>query len=285
MTPSADAVVLEGTGMSVQAKMSVQAEAQPARGTFVVNKTGLAHTVDAGLGVRLRIGLIELATDQTSEHEFRRLLRLPGVDFYISRIWNDATITPDTLAAMERDIAACARMILPDLRLDVMGFTCTSGAMVIGEDKVFSLMRTARPGLPCTSPITAAMAAMGALKLKRIALLTPYVQSINDMMRSYIEARGVAVPVMGSFNNSNDDAVARISLESTRAAAIDLGKSEHVDGIFVSCTSLRTIDIICEVEGAIGKPMLASNPAQAWHLLRLGNLKDKLPQWGRLFAI
>jgi maleate cis-trans isomerase len=31
--------------------------------------------------------------------------------------------------------------------------------------------------------------------------------------------------------------------------------------------------------------MFASNPAQAWHLLRLGNLKDKLPQWGRLFAI
>jgi maleate isomerase len=90
---------------------------------------------------------------------------------------------------------------------------------------------------------------------------------------------------MGSFNNPNDDEVARISIESTRAAAIDLGKSEHVDGIFVSCTSIRTIDIICEVEGAIGKPMLASNPAQAWHLLRLGNVKDKLPQWGRLFAI
>jgi maleate isomerase len=186
---------------------------------------------------------------------------------------------------MVRDIEACARVILPDLRLDVMGFTCTSGAMVIGEDKVFSLMRAARPTLACTSPITAAMAGMTALGLKRIALLTPYVQAINDMMRSYIEARGVAVPVMGSFNNSNDDEVARISLESTRAAAIDLGKSEHVDGIFVSCTSIRTIDIIREVEGVIGKPMLASNPAQAWHLLRLGNLKDKLPQWGRLFAI
>jgi len=258
---------------------------ETARSMLVVNRTCLAHTLDAGLGTRLRIGLIELATDQTSEHEFRRLFQLPGVDFYISRIWNDATITPDTLAAMVRDIEACARVILPDLRLDVMGFTCTSGAMVIGEDKVFSLMRAARPTLACTSPITAAMAGMTALGLKRIALLTPYVQSINDMMRSYIEARGVAVPIMGSFNNSNDDEVARISLESTRAAAIDLGKSEHVDGIFVSCTSIRTIDIICEVEGAIGKPMLASNPAQAWHLLRLGKLKDKLPQWGRLFAM
>src|SRR3974377_606239 len=191
-----------------------QATPQPARGALVVNKTCLANTLDAGLGFRLRIGLIELASDQTSEHEFRRLFHLPGVDFYISRIWNDATITPDTLAEMVRDIEACARVILPDLRLDVMGFTCTSGAMVIGEDKVFSLMHAARPGLACTSPITAAMAGMAALGLKRIALLTPYVQSINDMMRNHIEARGVAVPVMGSFNNSNNDEGERLSLEA-----------------------------------------------------------------------
>jgi len=262
-----------------------QAVTQSARGPLLINNTCLAHTLDAGLGARLRIGLIELATDQTSEHEFRRLFQLPGVDFYVSRIWNDANITPDTLAEMVRDIEACARVILPNLRLDVMGFTCTSGAMVIGEDKVFSLMRAARPTLACTSPITAAVAGATALGLKRIALLTPYVQSINDKMRSHLEARGIAVPVMGSFNNPNDDEVARISLESTRAAAIDLGKSPDVEGIFVSCTSIRTIDIIREVEGAIGKPMLASNPAQAWHLLRLGHVQDKLPQWGRLFAI
>ena len=51
----------------------------PRPGSLVINRTGLAHTLDAGLGARLRIGLIELATDQTSEHEFRRLFQLPGV--------------------------------------------------------------------------------------------------------------------------------------------------------------------------------------------------------------
>src|SRR5215472_18093292 len=90
---------------------------EPARSTLVVNRTGLAHSLDAGLGARLRIGLIELATDQTSEHEFRRLFQLPGVDFYVSRIWNDATITPESLAEMVRDIETCARLILPGVRL------------------------------------------------------------------------------------------------------------------------------------------------------------------------
>jgi maleate isomerase len=256
-----------------------------AASALLVNKTHIAHDLDRGLGSRLRIGLIELATDQTSEHEFRRLFALPGVDFYQSRIWNDPTITPQTLAAMAEDIAGGMRVILPQLRIDVAGFTCTSGTLVIGEDKVFSLMRKERPDLPCSSPITGAMAGIKALGLRRIALLTPYVQAINDMMRGYLEDRGVSVPVMGSFNNANDDEVARIRPASTKAAAIDLARSPDVDGIFISCTSLRTIDIIGEVEAETGKPVLASNPAQAWHLLRLGGVEDKLPQWGRLFTV
>ena len=183
---------------------------------LLVNKTHLPHQLDQGLGSRLRIGLIELATDQTSEHEFRRIFALSGVDFYQSRIWNDATITPETLVRMEKDVEGAMRVIMPNLRIDVAGFTCTSGAMVIGEDKVFSLMRKARPGIPCSSPITGAMAGMKALGLRRIALLTPYVQAINDMMRDYIEDRGVSVPVMGSFNNANDDEVARITFDRPR---------------------------------------------------------------------
>ena len=262
--------------------MTVQVKPQS---ELILNRTHLPHSLDAGLGERARIGLIELATDQTSEHEFRRLLALPGVAFYESRIWNDAAIVPETLAAMEKDIEAGARVIMPNLRLDVMGFTCTSGAMVIGEDKVFSLIRKARPGIPCTSPITGAIAGIKALGLARVALLTPYVQAINDMMRVYLEARGIAVPVMGSFNNPDDDEVARITPASTRDAAIELGSSPHVDGVFVSCTSLRTLDIIPEVEAAIGKPMLSSNQAQAWHLLRLTSVEDQLPQFGRLFLV
>ena len=115
---------------------------------LLVNRTNLPHTLDAGLGVRLRIGLIELATDQTSEHEFRRILALPGVDFYQSRIWNDASITPETLAKMETDIEAATRVIMPNLRLDVVGFTCTSGAMVIGEDAVFRTSGMCVPAFP-----------------------------------------------------------------------------------------------------------------------------------------
>ena len=230
--------------------------------TLAINRTHMPHRMDAGLGARCRIGIIELSINQTSEHEFRRALAVPGVDYYVSRIPCSSNITRKSSAAMESDIENGTALIMPDLQLDVMGFTCTSGTMVIGEDKVFEQIRKVRPGIPCTSPITGALAGIKALGLRNVALLTPYVQEINDIVKAWLEARGVGVPVMGSFNNGNDDEVARITTASTRDAAIELGRAAQVDGIFVSCTSLRTLDIIDDVERAIGKPMIASNRAR-----------------------
>ena len=59
---------------------------------------------------------------------------------------------------------------------------CTSGALVIGEQKVADRVREARPGMRVTDPVTAARAALDALAVKRIALLTPYVRRINESL-------------------------------------------------------------------------------------------------------
>jgi maleate isomerase len=88
---------------------------------------------------------------------------------------------------------------------------------------------------------------------------------------------------MGSFNQENDHDVARISTASIRDAMIELGREPAVDGIFVSCTSLRVADIAEDVEQAIGKPVTSSNLALAWHCLRLAGVNDAIPGFGRLF--
>jgi maleate isomerase len=248
-----------------------------------VSREHLPHRLDEGIASRAAIGLIVLATDQTVEHEFRRLLDLPGVAFYESRILNEAAITPATLKAMEARLTQAADVILPGLPLDVVAFGCTSATMVIGDEQVFARLRAARPGAACTTPITAAFAAFEALGARRIALLTPYRDDINRFMREYIEARGVAVPVMGSFNEEDDRRAARIDPASIRDAAIALGRAPAVDAVFVSCTSLRLLDAVAEIEAALGKPVTSSNHAMAWHCLRLAGIDDARPGSGVLF--
>ena len=49
---------------------------------------------------------------------------------------NDATV--EMLGAMAPGITASARLLLPEDRLDVISYTCNSGAMVIGEEGVMA---------------------------------------------------------------------------------------------------------------------------------------------------
>jgi maleate isomerase len=231
--------------------------------------TRLEFALDDGICRRAAIGLVVLATDHTIEHEWRRLLTQDGVAFYESRVLNSPDITPERLAEMDTRIAPAVALIRPGERIDVVAFGCTSASMVIGEEKVFERIHEARPGVACTTPITAALAALRALGAKRAGLLTPYVRSINDFMRDYIEARGVGITRMASL----------------RAAVERLARNDDVDAVFVSCTSLRIAELIPELEATIGKPVISSNFAMAWHALRLAGVDDREPHLGRLFDL
>lgn len=253
-------------------------------GGLAVNRKHMAFEVDAGIAARAAIGLIVLASDQTVEYEFRQVFDMAGVAFYESRIYNSNAITPETLKAMEAGMTEAASLILPGIPLDVVAYACTSGAMMIGDDKVAARIHEARPGVACTSPMKAALAAFATLGAKRIALLTPYLDEINQTMRGHIQKHGVEVPVMGSFNENDDRTVGRITPASIKAAALELGRSDQVDAVFVACTALRVVEIAAELEAELGKPVTSSNHALAWHCLRLSGVDDALPQFGQLFT-
>lgn len=252
---------------------------------LLVNRMHIPFELDDGIAARAAIGLIVLATDHTIEHEWRQMLGIDGVAFYESRIFNSSTISPETLREMEAGLTDAAAVIRPGERLDVMAYGCTSGAMVMGEEAVFRRIREARPAIPCTTPITAALAAFKALGVRRIALLTPYIDAINRMMRRYIEERGTAVTAMGSFNHDQDNEVARISPASIEAAALELGAAPNVDMVFVACTSLRVAEHVEAMEARLGKLVSSSNHAMAWHALRLAGYKEPVQGFGQLLRL
>ena len=82
---------------------------------------------------------------------------------------------PKTLRQMAIDFTAYRGAFYHrNFGFDVVGYGCTSGATLIGEEKVDKLIRDIHPEVATTNPITATKAALSALGLKRIALLTPY---------------------------------------------------------------------------------------------------------------
>ena len=90
------------------------------------------YELDDSVRSRAAIGLVVLATDHVIEHEFRKILNLPGVGLYQSRILNEPSINTETLSAMESRLEDSVKVILPGMPLDVIAYGCTSASMVIG---------------------------------------------------------------------------------------------------------------------------------------------------------
>ena len=245
----------------------------------------LRYRQDKGAGSRARIGIIALPDDQNIEHELRMIFDLPGVACFVNRLPCAETITPDSLKAMEGEITRSAGLILPKLSVDVMAFGCTSGSLFIGPQTVHARIKEVHPDALCTTPIEAASQALNILEARSIALITPYENEINHQLKTFFQENVCNVALVGSWNEPMDARVGRISEESICEAAFEFGASNTVDAVFISCTNLRALNLIGELESKIGKPVISSNQALGWHCLRLAGINSKLAQFGRLLSM
>lgn len=59
----------------------------------------------------------------------------------------------------------------------------------------------------------------------------------------------------------------------------------EVDALFVAGTGLRVSAVLGGLEAAIGKPVVTSNQALAWHSLRLAGYGRPVEGYGRLMAV
>jgi maleate isomerase len=243
----------------------------------------LDFKTDTGVGARARIGLLVLESDQTMEWEMRLMTHLPGVAVYHARLANDVAVTPETLAKMEAELPIAAGLLPNYLGLSALGYGCTSGSTIIGEDRVAAILDDKHPGVPSSNPLTAAKAALSTLGVQRLGLVTPYSPDVTQAMQRQFEAAGIQITSVGSFYEESDEVVGRIDPQTILDAAISVGKSDSVDGVFISCTSLRAAGIIEQAEAALGKTVTASNHALAWHLLRLAGIEDDVDGFGQLF--
>jgi len=219
------------------------------------------------------LGLIVLQTDQRIEADFARLIPA-DTRLHITRVASEPDVTPSALATMEAHIPNAARLLPEAVDFDVVGYGCTSGTAQIGPLRVHDLVQqgTGRRTRAVTDPLSALIAACAALGLGRLALLSPYVESVSDRLRAVLRAQAIETPVFGTFDEAEERKVARIAPQSIADAAQTLAGQGGIDGIFLSCTNLNTLDVIDPLQAATGLPVLSSNLVLAWHMCRLAGV-------------
>ncbi|MBZ9977298.1 ectoine utilization protein EutA [Mesorhizobium sp. BR-1-1-10] len=231
-----------------------------------------------------RVGLIILATDHTTEPDFRRMVASERIGVYVARIPYANPTTPENLRKMQPALTAGAALILPDEPLDAICYSCTSASVVIGDAEIETAIQAAKSGIPVVTPPMAGVRGLNAFGVRRISILTPYTVETSRPMATYFAERGFEVLSFSCLGFEDDREMARIA----PAALIDLARQAthpQADALFVSCTALRGALAVTGMEEAIGRPVVTSNQATAWNCLRLCGDETAHPEFGRLMTL
>lgn len=229
---------------------------------------------------KAKIGFVLLATEQTIEDDMYQIIpREVGLHF--TRAYIPDCMTVEKLGELAPGLSAAAELILPDGTLDVITYACTSGSLVIGEERVFSELTTGAPNAKPTSLISSIVRGLKQVNAKKIVVITPYLEEINLLQKDYLEKQGFEVLGIHGLQLVKDSDMIRVSPEWLMQYALEKDVAE-ADTLFISCGALRSIDILERLENQLGKPVITSNQAMAWDVMRLAGVDDKVPGYGVL---
>ena len=216
-----------------------------------------------------RVGLILPSVNIHMEPEFNRLRDvLPDIDYFATRVMLTDT-TEETLVEMESGLDSAARLIAT-VTPEAVIYACTSGSFIKGAEWDEQIMEKIMRICHCPA-VTASRAMVNALKamgIKRLTLVTPYTDDINQQEKRFIEKMGVEVVAMEGLQIVGAETLRTQTEEQMMelAARADVSRSQAV---FISCTNVEGMYIAERLEKKLGKPVLSSNSVCLWNLLKL----------------
>ena len=228
-----------------------------------------------------RIGLLALSTDLTIERDFQSICHSLPINLFVNRIHNENPLTKENLLKMYDQLESITEKILPGEKINTVAYGCTSGTIAIGEDKVKEKIQLAKPGCHVTTPITSAIKAFNKMNVKKIAVFTPYPESVNKTISEYLIKKNINVMSFSTFNLDLDVDFARVDPKYLSEILTKLNISD-ADALFVSCTALPALAILDEVEKKINKPVFSSNQTLIWDTIRSVGYKSSVEGYGKL---
>ena len=238
-------------------------------------------TFDKGRHSRARLGFILMSTDLAAESDFYDIAP-KDVAIHITRLKTDDHTTNETLSKHIEFMADAASRIQPDTKPNVISYSCTSGSIVIGEDKIKEEIKKGAPyAIPMTL-VTGVVDALRELKVKNLVVGTPYLDEINTKEAEFLNNKGFSVLNIQGLNLTKGIEFGTVTPDYWIKFAEEINE-ESADAIFLSCGGIRSTEVIDQIEQKTGKPVITSNQAQMWSCLRRAGVEDQISGFGKLF--
>lgn len=228
-------------------------------------------------GLRAKLGMMLPSSNTIAEPQIAAMLP-PGISLHTTRL--RLRSGREALGMLEK--LEDAAQLMADAQVDRLIFHCTAVSMHAPEIPAQIAQRVAAiTPIPLTITSEAIVAALGVLGARNIVLMTPYDQATNDREVAFLKHNAITVLAERGLGLDGGVEMAAVEPERWFAETVAL-RDPAADAYFISCTTIRSADVIDALEDALGKPVLTSNQAMLWQALRDTGIDDKISGFGRL---
>lgn len=225
-----------------------------------------------------RIGLIVPSSNTTMETElpelFRRQTAATGHNYtFHSARAAMKQVNKEELLAMVGKASDCAAAV-SDADVDVIAYACLVAVMAQGqgahrESEEVIAKAAADNGHPAdiVSSAGALVRSLAHVGARRIAIVTPYMPELTQLVRDYIEGEGISVLDAVALGVADNLAVGRLDTARLPQLARDLNR-DGVDAIVLSaCVQMPSLAAVQLVEDELSLPVITAATATAFEVL------------------
>jgi len=167
---------------------------------------------------------------------------------------------------------------------DLLVYACTSGSIRIGDKNISTLINKSFPKIRVITFAPAIISAIANLKINNLQLITPYLQEVNDDFIKFLNTH--SIDVIDSYGmNINDDYEISNVQESTIYNITKKMNNPKSECIFISCTNLKSIGVIKQLERELKKPIITSHQILLWYLGKVLQFSYHTDDYGTLMKV
>jgi maleate isomerase len=238
-----------------------------------------------GYGFLTKIGLISLHSSVVTESEMWAMAA-PGISVHTSRLKIGKITVQDIDSMMKSPELEESVRLVAGAPIDVLCFGGTSASFLHGtafDVQLLAKMRCWAPGIQVTTASTATLHALSEVGAGTIGLATPYADEIHERAVRFLQENGHRIIRSKNLGIDSDHELAEVPLEQVYDLTLSVDHPE-ASAIYISCTNLRTVGVIAELERRLNKPVISAVQALFWHSLVLANVMGARPGYGHLLS-
>ncbi len=211
---------------------------------------------------RLRIGVLVPSSNTVMENDLHKALPKSQYTVHTARMH-----LVETTSAAERkmieEFAPTAAEQLGTLYPHLLVFGCTSAGSLGGPsyDREICQRLGEFAGCPGIGVISSVAEALNRRGLRRLAVLTPYVEELTDSVGQSLKGQGFEIMAAHGMGIDVNFELAQPSPAEIVAFAKESLNEVEADGVFVSCTNFRAFEALPLLEEELSLPVVTSNSA------------------------